>query len=535
MALGSVLAAGTSYAVSKSTAPVYESATTLLVSQAQTPGTVAYNDVLTSERLTKTYGELIRKRPVLDSALQELALPYSPGELNGKLNVRVVRDTMLLELRVEDTNPQRAADIANAVAKAFIEENRQVQMGQAILSRDALREQLTALERDIQMVSQQMDQLRSSPDGRPAETREAEIARLQNTLSQHQLTYSQLLRSEHDMRIAESKAYSSVSIAEPAEPALFPSKPKTSQNVAMAALVGLVLAVGAVLLLEYLDDTVKDAEDVEQQLGAPTLGFVLRLEKGQLGSLSSLVEGKPLAPIMEAFRVLRTNLQFALLNHPGKAILVTSTGPGEGKTTVVFNLAKSMANAGMNVVVVDADLRRPTLHRLFGEKNDVGLTTALLLAQKPPEEVIRPTNLPSLKFVPSGPLPPNPGELLGSARMVSLVRWLRDRADVVIFDSPPVLPVADPGILASAVDGVVVVVDSGRTRAGALARTRQALERAGNADKLLGAVINKLTSRTAGYHHYYYYQHYGYKQTGGNGENRPVPPEPKAVGEARER
>jgi len=242
-------------------------------------------------------------------------------------------------------------------------------MGQAILSRDALREQLTALERGHSRWSpSRWTQLRSSPDGRPAETREAEIARLQNTLSQHQLTYSQLLRSEHDMRIAESKAYSSVSIAEPAEPALFPSKPKTSQNVAMAALVGLVLAVGAVLLLEYLDDTVKDAEDVEQQLGAPTLGFVLRLEKGQLGSLSSLVEGKPLAPIMEAFRVLRTNLQFALLNHPGKAILVTSTGPGEGKTTVVFNLAKSMANAGMNVVVVDADLRRPTLHRLSSER-----------------------------------------------------------------------------------------------------------------------------------------------------------------------
>ena len=516
--LGGTLAAGSSYLVSDSMARVYEASTTLLVNQAQTPGVVAYNDVLTSERLTKTYGELIRKRPVLEDALAELKLPFSPERLNAMLSVRVVRDTMLLELKAESTDPQQAADIANAVARAFIKESRLAGLGQAALSRDALREQLQTLEANIRTASTQIDELRAATRDLTPEARQAEIGRLQNALTQYQLTYSQLLKSEQDMQLAEARAFSSVSVAEPAMVNPVPVRPKVAQNVVLAALVGLMLATGVVLLMEYVDDTVKSGEEVLALLGVPALGYVARLRGREVEALSTLPEKDPCSPAVEEFRVLRTNLQFAMMDWPGRALLVTSSGPKEGKTTTAVNLALVMARAGQKVILVDADLRRPALHRQFGMKNEEGLTTALLEPNSVGTASVRPTQVENLSVVTSGPLPPNPSELLSSRRMATLVEWLKGLADVVLFDSPPALVVSDPSVLARLVDGIVIVVDTGRTRAGALRGTREALERAAGPGKLLGAVLNKV-SRQSGYYSYRY-QGYGHEGNGNGNVNK---------------
>ena len=437
IALGGVLAAGASFAVSMTMPRVYEASTTLLVNQSQNPGVVAYNDILTNERLTRTYGELIRKRPVLEQAIKKLQLPYSVEQLGKMVSTRVIRDTTLLELTAESTDPRQAAEMANAVAEAFIEQ------------------------------------------------------------------------------WPESMGFGKVAIAEPAVEPDAPVRPKVAQNVLLAALVGLMLAAGVALLLEYLDDTVKSGEDVARLLGVPTLGHVVQLKGSEVQELAPTAKVGSQSPVAEAFRSLRTNLQFSMLDRPGNAILVTSAGPGEGKSTMAANLAAVMAQAGMRVVLVDADLRRPSLHRAFGLKNSQGLTTALLRSGSLEGEVLQPGGVNNLVVITTGPLPPNPSELLGSPRMAAMVGTLKGLADVVLFDAPP-LVVADPGVLAGLVDGVLLVVDASATRSEALERAKDALDRAGASGKLVGAVLNRLTERSGSYH-YYYYHHY-YSDDGKNGK-----------------
>jgi capsular exopolysaccharide synthesis family protein len=198
----------------------------------------------------------------------------------------------------------------------------------------------------------------------------------------------------------------------------------------------------------------------------------------------------PRSPVSEAYRTLRTNLDFSSLDKPIKTMLVTSAGPGEGKSTVLANLAVTTAQAGRKVILVDCDLRRPTLHNIFNLKNDVGLTTMVVddaAIESPP---LRDTGVEDLQLVSSGPLPPNPSELLGSRRMEEIIAALLERADVVLFDAPPVVAVTDAAVLATKVDGVLLVVNAGGTKRD-YARTAKARLEKVNAN-LLGAVLNNV-------------------------------------------
>jgi capsular exopolysaccharide synthesis family protein len=198
----------------------------------------------------------------------------------------------------------------------------------------------------------------------------------------------------------------------------------------------------------------------------------------------------PRSPVSEAYRTLRTNLDFSSLDKPIKTMLVTSAGPGEGKSTVLANLAVTTAQAGRKVILVDCDLRRPTLHNIFDLKNDVGLTTMVVddaAMESPP---LRDTGVESLQLVSSGPLPPNPSELLGSRRMEEIIAALLERADVVLFDAPPVVAVTDAAVLATKVDGVLLVVNAGGTKRDYARVAKARLEKV-NAN-LLGAVLNNV-------------------------------------------
>ena len=198
----------------------------------------------------------------------------------------------------------------------------------------------------------------------------------------------------------------------------------------------------------------------------------------------------PRSPVSEAYRTLRTNLDFSSLDKLIKTMLVTSAGPGEGKSTVLANLAVTTAQAGREVILVDCDLRRPTLHNIFDLKNDVGLTTMVVddaAMESPP---LRDTGVESLQLVSSGPLPPNPSELLGSRRMEEIIAALLERADVVLFDAPPVVAVTDAAVLATKVDGVLLVVNAGGTKRDYARVAKARLEKV-NAN-LLGAVLNNV-------------------------------------------
>ncbi len=198
----------------------------------------------------------------------------------------------------------------------------------------------------------------------------------------------------------------------------------------------------------------------------------------------------PRSPVSEAYRTLRTNLDFSSLDKPIKTMLVTSAGPEEGKSTVLANLAVTTAQAGRKVILVDCDLRRPTLHNIFNLKNDVGLTTMVVddaAMESPP---LQDTGVEGLQLVSSGPLPPNPSELLGSRRMEEIIAALLERADVVLFDAPPVVAVTDAAVLATKVDGVLLVINAGGTKRDYARAAKARLEKV-NAN-LLGAVLNNV-------------------------------------------
>ncbi len=202
-----------------------------------------------------------------------------------------------------------------------------------------------------------------------------------------------------------------------------------------------------------------------------------------------ITRSNPRSPVAEAYRQLRTNIQFSSLDRPIKTLLITSTHPEEGKSTILANLATTFAQTGSRTILVDCDLRRPTLHRVFGVRNGVGLTSVILdptMREFPYQEC----GVPNLRLLCSGPLPPNPSELLGSRRMAEVIEQLKTEADYVLFDSPPVVVVTDAAVLASKVDGVMMVIYAGRTKR-ELAKKAKALLDKVNAN-IIGVVLNNV-------------------------------------------
>ncbi len=219
----------------------------------------------------------------------------------------------------------------------------------------------------------------------------------------------------------------------------------------------------------------------------------------------------PKSPGAEAYRTLRTNIQFCSLDKPIRTIAVTSATPGEGKSTTAINLATAFANAGQKVILIDADLRRPMVHKVFHLDNNKGLTTILVSSNSSFESAIAETQVDGLYIIPSGPIPPNPAELLGTQRFRDLLSTLCEYTDVIIIDTPPVMAVTDAAVVGSRVDGVVLVVNSGSTPRPTVVQAKAAMESV--KANILGVVLNQV-DRTSG--DYYYYYHYGEKRKKGS-------------------
>jgi len=506
--LGIAVSSGAAYVYSRRIPPTYQASSTLLVNQGQSPSTLDYGTLVTSQRVAQTDVELIRRRPVLDVAIQQLHLPYGPDALAKKITVSVVENTNLIEITATDHDPRLVRDIANAVAQAFIDYNRQDVGEQTSQAQQTIQQQLAQVQQQIADTALKLDLAKR------ANSSSVDVSLLQASLNQYQSTYSGLVAAEQSLTVSEGQAVNSVRIAEPAVLPQTPIGPNTQTNVLIAAFAGLAIALVIAFVYEYLDDTVKTSEDVTAAVGLPTLAAISR-------SHPELTERRVItpddrSPFTEAYRVLRTNIEFAALANPPKTLLVTSANPGEGKTTTTANLAIVMAQTGRRVVVVDADLRRPMLQQVFNCISDKGLTTLLLNHQMPAEECLQETPYPNLRVLPSGPLPPNPAELLGSEAMIGVIERLLRTCDLVIFDSSPIQAVADPAILAAKVDAVVLIADAGNTRPGVLQRAVETISRANT--RILGVALNKIDTRSRSYY-YSYYRHYYSGYSHAHGQN----------------
>jgi non-specific protein-tyrosine kinase len=271
---------------------------------------------------------------------------------------------------------------------------------------------------------------------------------------------------------------------------------------------------GGAILIEYLDDTIKTPDDVAATVNLPALGTIARFGGDEYPDKLIAVH-QPLSPIVEAYRVLRTNIQFSSVDKPARTLMVTSPGPTEGKSVTLANLAVVMAQAGLNVIAVDTDLRKPVMHKVFGASNSHGLSDGILQTNPGPLEHLQDTEIENLRVLPSGPLPPNPAELLGSERMKAIIEQLSEEADIVLFDSPPSLVVTDAAILSARLDGVIMVNDAGHTRRDQARRGVEILQRVGA--NVLGVVLNRLSLRGGGQ---YYYRHYYYRSEDGDRRKR---------------
>jgi non-specific protein-tyrosine kinase len=356
------------------------------------------------------------------------------------------------------------------------------------------------LEREITSVE---DDIARTQTALQSATDDVQKIRLETSLAQYRSTYSNLVSSLQQIKLAEAQATDNIVIAEPAQVPTRPIRPRTSTNTLLAIIVGALAAVGIAFLIEYLDDTVKTPDDVDRVTGLSTLGAIARFrDTGGARQLITWLHAQ--APETEAYRVLRTNIQFSSVDKPVRTLLVTSASPSEGKSTTAANLAAVMAQTGQKIVLVDTDLRRPVMHKVLGVPNSTGLTTALLDASSfSLDGHLHPTQVENLSVLTSGPIPPNPSELLGSHRMGDLIEQLLQYADLVIFDSPPVLAVTDAAVLGRQVDGVLLVTDAGQTREQALIQATQELRKTGA--NLLGVALNRLDTRRGGYYYYYYY------------------------------
>jgi len=303
---------------------------------------------------------------------------------------------------------------------------------------------------------------------------------------------------------ASGRGANLLTVVDPAAPPSEPAGPRVLLATLIAAAIGFLVALGVVYLLDYLDDRLKTSDDVENVLGLPTLGMITKMrggnERGEMYRLATLLY--PRSPAAESYRSLRTNTEFASVDAQTRSVLVTSSVPGEGKTTTATNLAVAMAQAGQKTILLDADFRRPGVHKVFNLSNTAGLSTLLRRDQTPVLQTVQETEQDDLLVITTGPLPSNPAELLRSKRMAAVLQELTVMADFVVIDSPPVQAVTDAVILSSITDGTLLVIDAGRTHRGTAAAAREALAKTGA--RVLGVVLNRMDSKSA-----YSYDYYG--------------------------
>ncbi len=366
---------------------------------------------------------------------------------------------------------------------------------------------MTSIEVEVTMAQAQVDGLKKSVE----EAQKLDIDKAQNSRPyfdkrrelEELITFGRILNmkleaEKIDLALPKSTM---VEIMDRAQPGAKPVRPNKPLNIILGVIIGLVVGVGLAFFIEYLDTSVKTIDDVERSLQSPVLGVIPQ-------NVGYLFDEGSESPHAEAYRVLRTNLLFSRKDDKLNSVAIVSAGAGEGKSTTVLNLATVFAQSGQRVVVVDSDLRRPTLHKLLRVTNNLGLTN-YLLKQNTLEQVIQTTHLPTLDFMASGKLPSSSLGILSSAQMKDLINELKQRYDFVFFDSPPIMGVSDASILASEVDITMQVIQYRRYPQPMNIRAKQLIEKVGG--NLVGIVLNNINmSQDESYYYYsgYYHDYY---------------------------
>lgn len=512
--LCTIVAGGIAYFFSQQKIPTYSAqATVLLDTSRTTSATPDYASIITSERLAQTYAALLSQPAAISATMEELSL--EPEILS--VDAQPQRDTSLLLVTVISEDPKAAQEMANQLPHVVNRQQRERQAERYGVTKTNLVEKLTATEEEVLGIRGQLAQL--DPE---APEDKVEYSTLSAKLTSLERTLETLRQNIFNIRLTEDQESNLLAVIQTAFLPEVPISPNVPRDTLLAAILGAMVGLGAGFFIEYLDDTIKPNHDVKHIFGMSILAFIGRVEQKGKKRLLVTSSEHPRA-VTEAYRMLRTNIRFAMVDNPSRAIVVASPRPGEGKSTTAANLAIVMAQAGHKTILVDADLRRPVQHKIFGvgEKTSElkGLTTALINPEQPIERYLEPTSTENLLVLSSGPIPPNPSELLGSLRLQDLIGHLQKMADYVIIDTPPVLTVTDSSLLASFVGGVLLVVRANSTQLNSIEGSLGQLKSA-NA-KVLGCVLNDIKAQRGAYYYYnnYYDNNYYY-----NDQQQPASP-----------
>ncbi|MBE0576178.1 MAG: polysaccharide biosynthesis tyrosine autokinase [Desulfuromonadales bacterium] len=458
--------------------------------------------------LEQRQAEMKLKRQRVESAISIIEAAIRSG---GPLTVPTIEDVPSITdsaAKLADLDAQKKGMLIDytsshpAVVDVQIQINR---VREALLSTyQAIHQELLLSERDLSRTITSFDaQLENIPEA------ELELAKRTRVNTVNAELYTFLLQKQQEARIAQASTISDVQIVDPAITPKEPIKPNKKKNLALGLILGLMLGVGLAFLLDYMDQTIKTSEDVKEKLGLNVFGIIPRIpfadEDAKLPRKRLVTTLHAHSPVVEAFRALRTNLNFLIAKEKHKVIMVTSSLPGEGKSTISGNLAVVLSQTGARVLLIGCDLRRPQLFDMFGVKNEPGLVNLLMDND---QDAIRHLSEPRLDFLPAGSIPPNPAEILDSNRMAVLLDKVRGHYDYVVLDAPPVLPVTDAQILAPRVDINLVVLEPCRVPEKAALQMIESL-RAVDA-KIAGVILNDKTGR--GFKYYGNYGYYGNKQ-----------------------
>ena len=536
------------FAVSKLMKPLYQSSVLVQVYIRSSNNNQAdYTNLLASDQLVQTESTLA----VSISVLSEVASNY-PGltvnVLAGEVSSSPKINTQLFEIDVVDPSPSRAASLANDIAATLIKQQLQT------TQQDNAQAQ-QQIQQNIDLTSQQIDDTTTKISALQAKGgNQGQIALLQAQLSGLQQHYSQWQTALAQLELTQAQSGNPLRVAQPAQPASSPVRPDIRLNTGGGLLVGLLLGILLALLYEQLDTRVRTTEELTQLLAWPVLATVWRAKSSDQQDVINPA-GRDINA--EAYRILRTNIGFSSLDKPLRSLVVTSAQPRDGKSAIAANLAIFMARAGKNTLLIDADLHRPTQHTLFHlTPEKLGLSNAVMALSMPGvpttpsyhqflpntstlqpqggptatnlslEPFVHAVGIPNLWVMPSGPLPPNPSELFESKVMQRFLTVIENCGiEVVIFDTPPLLGLSDASILASKVDGAIVVVDTTRATKDKLKQMKKALSQTGV--HVLGCVANKLPHKRSDSTYYYYTedQNSGEKSTG-NGHLPSIPVTP---------
>jgi succinoglycan biosynthesis transport protein ExoP len=567
--LGLVLGGVGGYYFSRYQTPVYQASTRAMVMRPPQAGVSDYT-YLSDQQLTQTYIQLLSTQSVIDASATELGYEFEKEQVSAQQirDTQIIQVTVenenpahaakianVLVKQLISQNESFQSSRFSATESSLHEQVQQMESQisglQSVItqiSSQNLKDQTVQLEAQIKPLQDEVSKLEQEivalPTwkteskvliaekqaridqikpllslyqeiysnlivlGKPFENGGSENLRLEQLKTQldlYQQIYVNLLNSLESIRLARLQNTPNIVQIESASTPEDPIRPRTMMNTLLASILGFMLAIGIVALVEHLDDTLKTPDEVERALGVPVLGFIAEMQyKSKEGEL--YVSRQPRSPVSEAFRSLRTNLEYASVQKPIRTLIVTSPEPSEGKTTVAVNLAAIFSQAKRNVVLIDADMRHPNVHRYMGLPNRDGLSN-LFRDQPNVLKVSRSkVDLPKLSIITTGSLPPNPAELLGSDRMSWILEELQSVADMVIIDTPPSL-VSDAQVLAAKVDAVLIVIKPGKTTIGAARSSMELYKRAGA--RVVGVVLNRIPrNRSYYYGGYKYYSPY---------------------------